>query len=75
MKNDFFANIAAAGIQSCREGLIEPAPEGDSGVILETGGTEAAFSSTHKMCSREELYEEVLRQREYYLPFLKDHAP
>lgn len=75
MKNDFFANIAASGIQNTREGLAEPAPLELEETYLSFQKDEKGFLPMKKMSDASELYEEVEKQKQYYRPFLQDLAP
>ena len=75
MKNDIFADIAASGIYSGKEGLAEPQPPQLSDKKLEFNNLDAAFIPCKKMNSAEELYQEVERQKKYYEPFFQDLAP
>lgn len=76
-KNDFFAQIAASGIQSVGKGLSIPQPPELEEKYFNMEGIDekAVFIPLHKMSTREELYEEVERQKAYYRPFFEDYAP
>lgn len=76
-KNDVFAQIAAAGISGEGKGLIIPQPPvlEEKYLAADRVNESAVFEPLHKMSTREELYAEVERQKEYYRPFLADHAP
>lgn len=75
MKNDIFANIAAAGIGGRTELLEKPAPKKftERAVKLAEGGTPAAVPA--KLSTREELAQALAKAREQYAPFLRDLAP
>lgn len=75
MKNDFFANIAASGIQNKKEGLVEPTPPILEEKILDFQEVVQPFHPLKKMSTSKELYEEVEKQKEYYRPFLQDLVP
>lgn len=75
MKNDFFADIAASGIQNLQAGLKEQEPQRLKEITLEFSDKDAAFQAAKKMDTKEELYEELERQKQYYEPFLKEMAP
>lgn len=76
-KNDFFAQIAAAGIQNKGKGLIIPQPPELEPRYFDMDGVDekAVFTPLHKMHTKEELYEEVERQKVYYRTFFSDFAP
>lgn len=75
MGNDVFANIAANGIGGRHEFLCDPEPIKRERRIcaLEEGGE--AFHIMPKLSTKEELYSELEKMREYYKPFLKNIAP
>lgn len=75
MGNDVFANIATNGIGGRQEFLCNPEPiERKKNIcLLENGGE--AVSIKPKLSTKEELYSELGKMREYYKPFLKNLAP
>ena len=76
-KNDMFADIAAAGIDSSGKNLAEPKPPVLPARYLEGKGVdkEAAFLWQDPVCDKESLYKEVERQKAFYRPFFRDLAP
>lgn len=75
MKNDIFANIAAAGIGGRTELLEKPAPKKftERAVLLSSGGTPAAVPE--KLSTRAGLAQALEQARRQYAPFLRDLAP
>jgi hypothetical protein len=75
-KNDQFAEIAARGM-NYRNGLVIPDPPQLDEKFLPLNGLdkEAVFTPLKKMNSKEELYEELKRQRTHYDRFLQNMAP
>lgn len=72
---DDFAKIAATGIGGRSELLTNPSPKKFTTreCVLEKGGN--TILTKNKMSTKEELYRELKKQREYYSEFLKDLAP
>lgn len=75
MKNDQFADIAAGGVNTARNGLEEIKPEKTEAPVLpfQSDVRRAVFRKT--MDTKEELYQEVERQKIYYRPFMCKLAP
>lgn len=76
MADDKFAQIAAGYEAAKDRGLEEVVPPARKGqaVVLRTGKRDA-FEPYVKMHTKEQLAEELARQREYYAGFLRDLAP
>jgi hypothetical protein len=72
---DTFAQIALDGIGGKAELLYQPTPidKKKKCVNLNNAGSDTAV--VPKMNSKDELLEELRKQREYYSPFLEDNAP
>lgn len=76
IKMDKFANIAAGYKTDNSRGLITPEPEKITGKVLELDtSAEGFFEPIPKISTRDELYKELKKQKEYYSPFLRDLAP
>lgn len=75
MKNDQFADIAAGGVNIKGKGLEEIIPDKLDAPVLkfEDGLRPAVFGK--KMTTKEELYQEVERQKKYYRTYMKKLAP
>ena len=75
MKNDIFANIAAAGIGGRQELLSrpEPVPFEPKKAALTEGGE--AYGVPEKMHTEEQLRAALAEMRERYAPFARDLAP
>ena len=75
MKNDIFANIAAAGIGGRQELLSrpEPVPFEPNNAVLTAGGE--AYGVSEKMHTEEQLRAALAELRERYAPFTEDLAP
>lgn len=75
MANDVFANIAANGIGGRHEFLCDPEPikREIKSCFLKNGGE--SFKLTKKISTKEELSAELEKMREYYKPFMENHAP
>ena len=75
-KNDRFADIAAGYKTEADRGLVSivPDPLPDIKINLEKGDKNA-FTPFKKMDTKEELYNELSKLREYYKPYLSDVAP
>lgn len=76
-KDDIFANIAMMGMNNQDKNLVAPPPPVLEEKYFSKDGidTEAIVTLTDKMSTREELYEEVEKQKAYYKPFFEDYAP
>ncbi len=73
---DVFANIAERGIAGRRELLCDPEPmKFDKRTVSLTATDLTPFPVKAKMSTKEELYRELDKAREYYAPFLENHAP
>ena len=75
-KNDVFADIAAGYKVDNNRGLVSIVPKSlpDISVKLEKGSNEG-FQTFKKMDTKEELMAELSEIRNYYKPFLENHAP
>ncbi len=75
-KNDRFADIAAGYKVDKDRGLVPIVPPEfpDKKISLEKGDKNA-FVPFKKMDSKDELYNELSKMREYYKPYLMDYAP
>ena len=75
MKNDIFANIAAAGIGGRQELLSrpEPVPFEPNNAVLTAGGE--AYGVSEKMHTEEQLRAALAELRDRYAPFTEDFAP
>ena len=75
MKNDIFANIAAAGIGGRQELLSrpEPVPFEPNNAVLTAGGE--AYGVSEKMHTEEQLRAALAELRERYAPFTENLAP
>lgn len=75
MKNDQFANIAVSGInvQSKELEVVMPPVNEEGELKTERGGNFVAFPE--KVKSKEVLYKELEKQRQYYAPYFMHYAP
>lgn len=75
MKNDQFANIAAGGMKTCSKELeiVSPILGETVELVTEKGGEFVEFPA--KINSKEELYEELEKQKQYYAPYFQKCAP
>lgn len=75
MKNDQFADIAASGVSTNRNGLEDILPDVvDAPEFLFQKGTKPPIFP-ERMNTKEALYQEVERQKKQYLPFMRKMAP
>ena len=76
MANDVFANIAASGIGGRKELLYDPEPPKikRKKCALKAGDFTPA-EVERKISTRDELYSELAKMKEQYVPFLKNFAP
>ncbi len=76
MKNDIFADIAAGGIGGRQELLYTPEPEKHAKKLSQPVlcAFEPIKTPAH-ISSKEELYSELAKIREYYKPFMRDLSP
>ena len=73
---DDFARIASDGIGGRKEFLCDNIPKSRDKIISELKRTNNKKTEIkEKMSTKEELYEELERQRKRYAPFLENHAP
>lgn len=73
---DFFANIAAKGVDGCQELLSENGPIKYEKTIVRLDKSDVpAIHTNDKMSTKEALYEALATLREQYRPWLANLAP
>ena len=75
MKNDQFADIAAGGVNTENKGLDNIVPPAMDYPELELQKGIKSMEFPEKMDSKEELYQELEKQKEYYRQYLRKLAP
>ena len=72
---DFFGSIAAKGIGGRHELLVKNEPIKYEKRITVLDGIPDPIPTEEKISTKEELYALLKKAREYYAPFLENHAP